>query len=68
MTCYLAQSPVWFVVFTPYLLDFSGRLSITATALLAVTTWLATVLLADRLRAAGRRGPFETLTRRLTYR
>ncbi|GAB3240067.1 DUF418 domain-containing protein [Kineosporia babensis] len=68
MTCYLAQSPVWFIVFTPYLLDLSGELSLTATAALAIATWLATVLMADRMRAAGYRGPFEALTRRLTYR
>ena len=35
MTCYLMQSVVWAVVFTPFLLDLSGRLTVTATALLA---------------------------------
>lgn len=67
MTCYLAQSVVWAVTFTPFLLDLSGTLSIAGTALLATTTWLATVLLADALRRTGRRGPFETLLRRVTY-
>ncbi|MET0694487.1 MAG: DUF418 domain-containing protein, partial [Propionibacteriaceae bacterium] len=55
------------VVFTPYLLDLSGVLSITATALLALATWLLSVLLADRLRRSGHRGPFELLVRRVTY-
>lgn len=67
MTCYLAQSVVWFVVFTPYLLDLSTDLGVTATALLACCTWLATVWLGDRMRAAGRRGPVETFARRATY-
>jgi uncharacterized membrane protein YeiB len=68
MTCYLAQSPVWALTFTPFLLDLSETLTAASTALLAATVWLATVLLADRLDRAGRRGPFETLVRQVTYR
>jgi uncharacterized membrane protein YeiB len=68
MTCYLAQSVVWTVVFTPFLLDLSGTLTVASTALLATVTWLATVALADVLRRSGRRGPLETLLRRVTYR
>jgi uncharacterized membrane protein YeiB len=68
MTCYLAQSVVWAVVFTPFLLDLSGTLTVATTALLAVTTWLGTVAMADRMRRTGRRGPFEVLVRRVTYR
>lgn len=67
MTCYLAQSVVWFVVFTPYVLGLADDLGVTATALLAALTWASTVVLADRMRAAGERGPFERLTRRVTY-
>ncbi|WP_350277325.1 DUF418 domain-containing protein [Kribbella sp. HUAS MG21] len=67
LTCYLAQSVVWAVVFTPYLLDLSDTLTTTTTALLATTTWLATVWLADRMRRTGYRGPFELLIRRFTY-
>jgi uncharacterized membrane protein YeiB len=67
LTCYLAQSVVWAVVFTPYLLGLSDTLTTTTTALLAVATWLATVLLADRMRRADYRGPFELLIRRITY-
>jgi uncharacterized protein len=59
---------VWTVVFTPYLLDLSDTLSTTTTALLAVTTWLANVLLAERMRLAGYRGPFEILIRKFTCR
>ncbi|WP_433167675.1 DUF418 domain-containing protein [Kribbella sp. CA-247076] len=68
LTCYLAQSVVWAVVFTPFLLDLSRTLSTTTTALLAVATWLATVVLADRMRRRNYRGPFEILIRRFTYR
>lgn len=68
MTCYLLQSVVWALVFTPFLLDLSGTLTVAATALLATATWLLTVVVADRMRRTGRRGPFEVLVRRVTYR
>ncbi|WP_436701751.1 DUF418 domain-containing protein [Nocardioides sp. BYT-33-1] len=68
MTCYLLQSVVWATVFTPYLLDLAGTLSVAATALLAVATWVASVVVADALARRGRRGPFEVLVRRVTYR
>lgn len=64
LTCYLAQSVVWTVVFTPFLLGLADDLSIAAIALLAVVTWLTTVVFASRMRG---RGPFETLLRRATY-
>ncbi len=67
MSCYLMQSVTWAVVFTPFLLDLSGTLTVTATALLAATTWAVSVMIADRMRRAGRRGPFEALIRRITY-
>ncbi|GAB2813988.1 hypothetical protein GCM10027073_52770 [Streptomyces chlorus] len=68
MTCYLAQSVIWALVFTPFLLDLSAVLTVTTTALLALATWIATVLLAHHMHRAGRRGPFEVLVRRVTYR
>ncbi|MDA0185335.1 DUF418 domain-containing protein [Solirubrobacter phytolaccae] len=67
MTCYLAQSVVWTLVFTPFLLGLHDELSLTATALLATATWLATVALASWMARTGRRGPFEVLLRRATY-
>ncbi|GAA1621671.1 DUF418 domain-containing protein [Actinoplanes couchii] len=67
MSCYLMQSVTWAVVFTPFLLDLSGTLTVSGTALLAVATWATTVLIADLMRRSGRRGPFETLTRKVTY-
>jgi uncharacterized protein len=67
LTCYLSQSVMWAVVFTPYLLDLSRTFTTATTALLAVATWLATVVMADRMRRANYRGPFEILIRRITY-
>jgi uncharacterized protein len=67
MTCYLAQSVVWAVVFTPFLLDLAGPLSVTGTALLATGAWMLTAVAADRMRSAGYRGPFELMVRRVTY-
>lgn len=68
LTCYLAQSVVWTLVFTPFLLDLAGTLTVASTALLATATWCGTVILADRMRRADYRGPFELLVRRVTYR
>lgn len=68
MTCYIAQSVVWTLVFTPALLGLSDDLTIASNALLAIVTWLLTVALADWMRRTGRRGPFEVLVRRATYR
>jgi len=67
LTCYLAQSVVWAVLFNRYLLDLSDDLTVTSTALIASAVWLLTVVLADRMRAADYRGPFEILIRRVTY-
>ncbi|MFD8250909.1 DUF418 domain-containing protein [Streptomyces werraensis] len=67
MTCYLSQSVIWTLVFTPFLLDLSADLTVTSTAILALATWTATVLLAHHLHRRGRRGPFEVLVRGVTY-
>ncbi|WP_285550712.1 DUF418 domain-containing protein [Actinoplanes regularis] len=67
MTFYLMQSMTWAVVFTPFLLDLSGTLTVLGTAVLAAATWAAGVVIADRMRRAGWRGPFEVLVRRVTY-
>ncbi|WP_246486176.1 DUF418 domain-containing protein [Kribbella qitaiheensis] len=67
LTCYLTQSVVWTVAFTPYLAGLADNLSVTAAALLATATWLLTVLPADQLRRAEYQGPFEILIRRITY-
>lgn len=53
MTCYLAQSVVWTAIFTPFLLDLAGPLGVASTALLAVLTWLLTVVLAVLVGVGG---------------
>jgi len=68
LTCYLVQSVVWAVAFTPYLGGLADDLTVTTTALLATATWLTTVLMADWMRRTGPRGPMEVLIRRFTYR
>ncbi len=68
MTCYLAQSVVFVAVLAAYGGGLGDQLSVATTAILAVATWVATVLLAELLRRSGYRGPFEVLLRRLTYR
>jgi uncharacterized protein len=68
LTCYLVQSVVWAVAFTPYLGGLADDLTVTTTALPATATWLTTVLMADWMRRTGRRGPMEGPIRRFTYR
>ncbi|GAA1577451.1 DUF418 domain-containing protein [Actinomadura kijaniata] len=68
LTCYLLQSVVFVAVFAPYAGGLGTRVGDAAASGVAVATWLATVLLAARLAPGGRRGPAETLLRRLTYR
>jgi uncharacterized protein len=52
----------------PYALGLGSSLGTAATAALAVTTWLVSVLIADAMRRRGVRGPAEVALRRLTYR
>ncbi|MEQ3551806.1 DUF418 domain-containing protein [Pseudonocardia nematodicida] len=68
MTFYIAQSPVWLVATEPALLGLGGQVGAAAAAGIGVATWLVTVVVADALGRAGRRGPAEALIRYLTYR
>nr|CEL17777.1 hypothetical protein [Kibdelosporangium sp. MJ126-NF4]CTQ90999.1 hypothetical protein [Kibdelosporangium sp. MJ126-NF4] len=68
LSCYLFQSVVFVVLLMPYTLGLGGVLGSAEVALVALGTWLVSVLLADLLRRRGRRGPAEVLLRRLTYR
>ena len=68
LSAYLFQSAVFVALLAPYTLGLGATLGTAAVSLLALATWLVSVLLADALRRAGRRGPAETLLRRLTYR
>ncbi|WP_246019118.1 DUF418 domain-containing protein [Saccharothrix australiensis] len=68
LSCYLFQSAVFVVLLTPPLLGWGATLGTATTGVLALGTWLVSVVLADLLRRVGRRGPAEVLLRRLTYR
>ncbi|MGC4815168.1 DUF418 domain-containing protein [Micromonospora sp. DT228] len=67
---YLFQSVAWLVLLAPFTLALGDRFgSPTVTGLvIAVTVWLATVLMAGQLDRRRRPGPAEIVLRRLTYR
>jgi uncharacterized membrane protein YeiB len=67
MTCYLLQSVAWLLLLEPYLGNLVGALGVAAAAAVGLGVWLATVVVADLLRRAGRPGPTEALLRRLAY-
>lgn len=66
LSCYLAQSLAWLLLFEPYFADLGGALTPTAAAATGCGVWALTVALADVLRRLDRRGPAEVLLRRLT--
>lgn len=68
LSCYLFQSVVFVALLMPYTLGLGGVLGSAEVALVAIGTWLVSVLLADQLRRMGKRGPAEVLLRSLTYR
>lgn len=67
MTSYLLQSVLFAPVLSAWGLGLGGVLTEWQGALYAVGVWLVTVAVAVALDAAGRRGPAETLLRRLAY-
>ncbi|GII93428.1 hypothetical protein Ssi02_36590 [Sinosporangium siamense] len=67
LTCYLLQSVLFVAIFTPYLGGLGTKVGDAAASGIAVIVWLATVLLAASQAPRGRRGPAESLLRRLTY-
>ncbi|WP_410819644.1 DUF418 domain-containing protein [Micromonospora sp. 050-3] len=66
---YLFQSVAWLVLLAPFTLALGDRFgNPTVTGLIiAVTVWLATVLIARRLDKRKQPGPAEIVLRRLTY-
>jgi uncharacterized membrane protein YeiB len=62
---YLFQSVAWLVLFSPWALGLDGTFTAVAAA---VAVWLMSVAAAQRMSAAGYRGPAETLLRKITYR
>lgn len=67
MTSYLLQSVLFAPVLSAWGLGLGGVLTEWQGALYALGVWLVTVVVAVALDAAGRRGPAETLLRRLAY-
>lgn len=67
LSCYLAQSVVFAPIMSAWGLGLGAQLSSWSIAVVAVATWLLTVLLAVLLERAGRRGPAEWALRRLAY-
>ncbi len=70
LSAYLSQSLAWLLLLAPYTLALGHRFGsplLTATAI-ALCVWLASLLGAGVLERRSRRGPAETLLRRLTYK
>lgn len=67
LTCYLLQSVFLAPLMSPWGLGWGATNSSTENYGLALGVWLVTVIVATLLAAAGQRGPFEVLLRRLTY-
>ncbi len=67
---YLAQSVVWIVLASPFLLDLTSIITTNSYTVTAVgfAVWLATVVAAYVMHRRSYRGPAELLLRRLTYR
>lgn len=66
LSCYLAQTVVFAALLPAWSLGWGARLGTAGAAGLALATWATTVLLAAELDRRGRRGPAETLLRRLS--
>ncbi|MGF1648452.1 MAG: DUF418 domain-containing protein [Kineosporiaceae bacterium] len=67
LTAYLLQSVALAPLMSPWGLGLGGEISSAQAYALAAGVWLATVVIATGLAAAGNRGPFEILLRRLMY-
>jgi uncharacterized membrane protein YeiB len=68
LSSYLFQSVVFVVLLMPYTLGLGARLGTAGVAVVALATWLVSVVLAGLLHRLGQRGPAEVLLRRWTYR
>lgn len=65
LSAYIAQSLLYLALFPPYTLDLGTRLGSAGTAGIVLLGWLAMIPLALALHRHGRRGPLESLLRRL---
>ena len=67
LTGYLLQSVVFMVVFSAWAAGLGYEVGAAVASLIALATWVATLVLAIVLDAADRPGPAEWLLRRLVY-
>ncbi|WAE76835.1 DUF418 domain-containing protein (plasmid) [Streptomonospora nanhaiensis] len=67
MTFYLFQSVVWVALFYPFALGLHDDMGFAGACAVAVALWAVSVLLAEWMRRADYRGPFEALVRRASY-
>lgn len=65
LSCYLAQSVAWLLLFEPYLLDLGGTVGPVGASAIGLMVWAVTVGVAVLAERAGRPGPAESLLRRL---
>jgi uncharacterized membrane protein YeiB len=68
LTCYLLQSLAFAPLMSAWGFGLGAELGSAQAYALAIAVWGSTVVVATALAAAGDRGPFEVLLRRLTYR
>lgn len=68
MTFYIFQSVVFIAVFAPYAGGLGAHLGQAGSDVIALFTWLLSVVIAEFMRRANVRGPAETLLRKLSYR
>lgn len=68
LSCYLAHSLIFSPLLAAWGLGLGEHLTSATMAVFAVGVWLVTVAGAYALERAGRRGPAETVLRRLVYR
>ncbi|WP_217207071.1 DUF418 domain-containing protein [Streptomyces sp. AC550_RSS872] len=68
LSCYLAHSLMFSPLLAAWGLGLGEHLTSATMVVFAVGVWLVTVVGAYALERAGRRGPMETLLRRLVYR
>lgn len=67
MTGYVLQSVFFLALVYPFTLNIGPDFSAAGQAALAASVWLATLIIACALEAAGKPGPFEWVHRRLSY-
>lgn len=65
LSAYIAQSALYLALFPPYTLGLGATAGSALTAGIAAAGWLAMIPLAIALHRRGRRGPLETVLRRL---